>query len=75
VRRAFAHDSPPLEALTLTGVMEELAGRGFTEHFIAVAGGLRARRHGDLPAAADIRYTVRVAGAAFATDLEAFVRR
>ena len=42
MRRAPAHDPPPLEALTLTGVMEELAGRGFTEHFTAVAGGLRA---------------------------------
>jgi hypothetical protein len=39
---ALAADPPPLEALTLAGEMEAFARRGFTEHFTAVAGGLRA---------------------------------
>ena len=42
MRHGLAADPPPLEALTLVAVMEELARRGFTEHFTAVAGGLRA---------------------------------
>ena len=42
MRHGLAADPPPLKALTLVAVMEELARRGFTEHFTAVAGGLRA---------------------------------
>jgi hypothetical protein len=32
----------PTEPLTLAGVMDELTRRGFTEHFMPAAGGLRA---------------------------------
>lgn len=32
----------PMETATLAGVMDELTGRGFTEHFRVVNGGLRA---------------------------------
>jgi hypothetical protein len=40
--RATAGDAYPMEIATLAGVMDDLARRGFTEHFTLVNGRLRA---------------------------------
>jgi hypothetical protein len=37
----------PTETITLAGTMEDLARRGFTEHFMLVDGKLRALARGD----------------------------